>query len=503
MPDRLQLLGRSPITYDSAIRKNYNVLRELDYIPAIKNQYKDLWAQRESIEAVVRHHLRLGNKDACTVLDPREWIQGAFNVCVLVEVASGGLTTKFIFRCPKPHRLVGMVDEKLSSEVGAYVWMQEKCPNVRIPQLLGFGFSDGRQFAHVTQQPFYVRILHTLWRSVYSLFRFPILSQYTNTLTAPSIRTPYMLLEHIGSDMVQMLSNTLDKHRADPERRQRLFHGLAQIMLSLARIPQSSIGSFQFHNNGTVALTNRYLSCSLAILENDGTPRLIQRNDLHSCTDSFVSDLLTFHDERFLAQPNAALSENDCPSQMAIMSFLRAISHRFIKREYRCGPYLLNLTDVNPSNIFVDDDWNVKCLIDLEWICALPAEMLDVPYWLTGCSIEEIHDEAYVTYDKVRREFMGILAKEEHEVTMQHGISVSRTMEEMWDSKGVWFWHCLTSVDAMHFLPEDHLCPSGYLSSEVERAVSEFWCDNAGDVVKRKLADKAKYDELLKSRFAE
>lgn len=452
MPDRLTILGRSPITYSSAVRKNSNILNELDYVPAIKKQYTDLWAQRESIEALVRHHLRLKNEDACTVLDPRVWIQGAFNVCVLVEVASGGSTTKLIFRCPKPHRLVGIMDEKLSSEVGAYVWMQEKCPDVLIPHLFGFGFSDGRQFTHVTHRPFHVRLVHTLWRSLYSLLRFPILSQYTKFSTAPSIRTPYMLLEHIGSDKVQMLSKTLAKHRADPERRQNLFRGLTRIMLSLARIPQARIGSFQFHNDGTVALTNRYLSCSLAILENDGAPRSIQRDHLHSCTDSFVSDLLTFHDGRFLTQPNAAFSENDCRGQMAVKSLLRAISHRYIKREHRNGPYLLKLTDVNPSNIFVDHDWNVQGLIDLEWICATPAEMLEVPYWLTGCSIDEILGKEYVTYDQVRQEFMSILEKEEREMTMEHGISVSRTMGEMWDSKGVWFWYCF-NISGCHELP--------------------------------------------------
>ncbi|GAB0135641.1 hypothetical protein EsDP_00003972 [Epichloe bromicola] len=413
MPDRLTILGRPPITYSSAVRKNHNVLNELDYVPAIKKQYKDLWAQRQSIEALVRHHLRLENGDACTVLDPRLWIQGAFNVCVLVEVASGGSITKLIFRCPKPHRLVRLVDEKLSSEVGA-------------------------------------------------------------------IRTPYVLLEHIGSDKVQMLSKTLAKYRADPERRQNLFRGLTRIMLSLARIPQARIGSFQFHNDGTVALTNRYLSCSLAILENDGAPRSIQRDHLHSCTDSFVSDLLTFHDGRFLAQPNAAFSENDCRGQMAVKSLLRAISHRYIKREHRNGPYLLKLTDVNPSNIFVDDDWNVRGLIDLEWICATPVEMLEVPYWLADWV--QHRGDSWQGICRIR--------------------PISGTMGEMWDSKGVWFWYCLTSVDAMDCLLEDHLCPSGYLPREVERAVSEFWCDDAGDVVKKKLADKAKYDELLKSRFA-
>lgn len=146
MPNQLPLLGRHPITYSSAVRKNSNILNELDYIPATKKQYADLWAQRESIEALVRHHISLRKQDTCRVLDPREWIQGAFNVCVLVEViTSGGVTTRLVFRCPKPHRLAGMVDEKLGSEIGAYVWMQEKCPDIRIPHLFGFGFSDGRQ----------------------------------------------------------------------------------------------------------------------------------------------------------------------------------------------------------------------------------------------------------------------------------------------------------------------------------------------------------------------
>lgn len=58
-------------------------------------------------------------------------------------------TRKVIMRCPMPHKLAearypGTVDEKLSCEVGTYAWMQENSPNVPIPYLFGFGFSDGR-----------------------------------------------------------------------------------------------------------------------------------------------------------------------------------------------------------------------------------------------------------------------------------------------------------------------------------------------------------------------
>jgi hypothetical protein len=55
-----------------------------------------------------------------------------------------------MLRCALPyklaeHRYPGIVDEKTACEVGAYVWMQEKCPDIPIPRLHGFGFSDYRR----------------------------------------------------------------------------------------------------------------------------------------------------------------------------------------------------------------------------------------------------------------------------------------------------------------------------------------------------------------------
>lgn len=222
-------------------------------------------------------------------------------------------------------------------------------------------------------------------RCLYRLLGYPVPSQYTSMITRHSISSAYTLLEYIGPTSGQMLSNTWDKYRGCPERRQRLFSSLSKIMLSLARLPQLRIGAFQFHSDGTVTLSNRPLLCSTVLLENYGAPRTMRKDDTYRCTDSFVSEMLTFH-HRFLSQPNAIYSEGDCRGQMAVKTLLRAFYHRYIKREYRHGPFLLQLTDLHASNIFVDDDWNLTCLIDLEWLCALPAEMLNVPYWLTSTS---------------------------------------------------------------------------------------------------------------------
>jgi hypothetical protein len=309
-----------------------------------------------------------------------------------------------------------------------------------------------------------------------------------------------MILEFIELSTGQMLSNTWHEHRDDPTRKQNLFRGIARLMLSFARVPQARIGSFQFDDDGTVALTNRPLSCSTMILEDDGAPRTMQTNDTYVCTDAFVSDMLTFHNNRFLSQPNAVYDEQDCRGQMAVKTLLRALSHHYINRERRNGPFILQLTDFHPSNIFVDQEWNITCLIDLEWMCSLPVEMLAVPYWLTGKGIDQIKEEHLDEFDMVRKQFMHVFEEEEQKMAgKEHNISLTKVMCDMWESKGVWFWHCLESVNAMYFLVESHLCPrfSGRLSLKAEEIISQFWCENSSDIVAKKLVEKERYDQEL------
>lgn len=36
----------------------------------------------------------------------------------------------------------------------------------------------------------------------------------------------------------------------------------------------------------------------------------------------------------------------------------------------------------------------------------------------------------------------------------RHDITLEKIMQEVWESKGVWFWYCLSSANAMHLLLE-------------------------------------------------
>jgi hypothetical protein len=92
--------------------------------------------------------------------------------------------------------------------------------------------------------PFYLRFWRTIQRRLRPLLGFPgFVSRYA-AHPASHLRMPvaYALLEYIGPDTGRMLSETRQKRRDDPRRRQRLFRGLSRTLLSLARVPQPRIG---------------------------------------------------------------------------------------------------------------------------------------------------------------------------------------------------------------------------------------------------------------------
>jgi hypothetical protein len=142
----LKFHGRDPITYQSAANEEANIIHQLAYLPTATKLGQDIWKQRQGIEALTKHHLGLGREYTCTVLEQATWTQGSFNICVPIKAKFDHLYRKVILHRPMPRKLAediypGTIDEKLSCEVGAYKWMQDKCPDIR---LHGFGFSDRR-----------------------------------------------------------------------------------------------------------------------------------------------------------------------------------------------------------------------------------------------------------------------------------------------------------------------------------------------------------------------
>jgi hypothetical protein len=154
------------------------------------------------------------------------------------------------------------------------------------------------------------------------------------------------------------------------------------------------------------------------------------------------------------------------------------------------GPFVLQLTDLHSSNIFVDDDWNIVAIIDLEFMCALPPRMINVPYWLSVDNIDDIA-ENMDAYNKMHKTFLDVLQSEEQTASLDKHVQIASTIQESWTSYSSWFYLSLTSIDGMAYCVEAHLYEKFGLSISKEeedqwmRLMSSFWPTDSKQFVER------------------
>ncbi|RAH53124.1 hypothetical protein BO85DRAFT_166036 [Aspergillus piperis CBS 112811] len=510
MPKTRRLLHQE-ITYSEAQDDQSNILHKLTF-PSQRDQFLDhVYRHRSWIQTVVSHHLNLRSGDACRVSQPDEWLHGSFNLCIPVQINMHNElgTNKMLVRIPLPYRIgeafrPGNADEKLRCEAGTYAWMQQMAPSIRVPRLYGFGLSTGQCFTDIENMPFLARCFHSIRRRLRAFFGYQIPTRYVphpvNYPDDPGMG--YLLMEFI--DDSQMLSNTWSTHHGDEILRANLFRDLSTIFLTLARVPLPRIGSFVIDENGYLTLSNRPLSSEIQELENGSIPIDMPRDFTYSTVDSYVVDLLACHDSRMQHQPNAAMDLMDGIYQITALTMMKALFPHFFQRELRRGPLILQLTDLHPSNIFVDSSWNIRCLIDLEWACSRPIEMLHPPTWLTDQTADNLDLE---TYNKIREEFINILQEQKKMIRAKgdQTPSLSTVMEQGWKTRTFWYSLCLRSPLGIHQFFYDHIqtrfAKGHIVDGDLFRINMSYWREGAIPFLHVKVKDKEKYDMQLREAF--
>ncbi|KAJ5576424.1 hypothetical protein N7535_003350 [Penicillium sp. DV-2018c] len=363
--------------------------------------------------------------------------------------------------------------------------------------------------------PFLSRCFQSVRRRLLQWLGLPVPSYYvphSNTIKSRLdgvSEAGYLLIECIEETQGTMLSNTWSEKPHDVELRANFFRGLSQILLSISRTPLPRIGSFVIDKDGYLTLCNRPLSMELQELENENIPTGLAREYTYSTVDSYVTDILEVHDSRLRNQPNAVNNVQDCGYQMAALAAMRTIAPFIFRREFHRGPFVFTLTDLHQSNIFVDDKWCITCLVDLEWACSRPIQMVEPPYWLTNKGVDQIDAEEY---DKIRNELMTIMNAEESERSRnflskdagETPLRLSEVMEEAWASGTFWYFLALSSPTGLYSLFYKHIQPllSKNDSDEFAEVMPFYWGKDVGKFVARKVTDKKKYDYELRQAFA-
>ncbi|KND92342.1 hypothetical protein TOPH_02948 [Tolypocladium ophioglossoides CBS 100239] len=491
---------RGQVDVDKALADDDNVLAQLRYPEQKKQFWGSLAARKAEIEAIVRAQLGI---DWCHLCVMEIWKSGSFNVVMPLLVR--GQKTAY-FRLPLPYKAgeaeaPGNLDEKLRAEIATYIWLQEHCPDVPIPTLHGFGLSDGSSYTHPSNTPFVMRKMWEVWRWILSLLGRPVPTRYVRRRFRNPLESGYLILSQAEGDMLAL---SWEDHRHDKSYRERLFRGLANVAISMNRTPLPRIGSFIFNTNGCITLSNRPLDLHFQMLENEGIPSGIPRQRTYAAVESYISDLLSFQDSKILNQPNAIHNKNDGECQLAALTALRAIMHKFIRPEYREWPFFYTLSDLHQCNIFVDDQWNVQTIIDLEWAYSKPIEMQLPPYWLTSRSVDSFYDdEAIAEYETVLNEYFDIYEAEEKR---RNGFLLrGPTMRHVWESGSFWYFQAVSVPKGMYNLFSRHVQPrfnkQHYTMDIFNEVFFWYWGFGAQEVINKKLEDKADYLVRLRAAY--
>lgn len=211
-----------------------------------------------------------------------------------------------------------------------------------------------------------------------------------------------------------MLSETYPDHSHNSALRANLFGDLAKILLALAQKPLPRIGSFTMDDEAVIRLSNRPLTWKVCQLENDNIRINMPRNRTYTTVDSYIHGVLSFHDDRLRYLPNAVKNMADGAGQMSVICTMRSLCWEYFDRNLRNGPFVFTLTDMHPSNLLVDENWNITCVLDLEWACVLPIEMQQPPHWLTSQAVDGIDEHEY---GELSNEFIDRIQREETEMT--------------------------------------------------------------------------------------
>ncbi|OAQ96559.1 hypothetical protein LLEC1_06353 [Akanthomyces lecanii] len=487
-------------TLAEAIASEDDELPRMRYPELVRQFYAAINDQKTELEHMICKLLQV---PTCRIIESNLWRSGSFNVAILVRLPHG---KNVYLRLPFLHRIgeytfPGNVDEKIRTEAATYLWLQRHCPDVPIPTLHAFGLPNGSTYTRPQNTAWWRRIWTQLNRVVSLLLGRAAAISYTRHPIRHGLPSGFLLISEAEGKKLLLSWN---EHHHDQTRQENLFRGLSRIALSMNAIPQPRLGAWRLQDDDTIALDNRPLNLYMHMLESESIPSGIPRGRTYTEVDGYLSDLLSLQDAKLRGQPNAISDGEDGKRQLAASMGMRAVMHHFIDPGTRQGPFYMTLNDLTLHNIFVDEQWNITCIIDLEWTHTLPAEMQSPPYWLTSKSVDGFHDQEDVEeFDEAVNKYLTIYEEEE---VQRNGSSIQATAQrKAWGSGGFWFFRAATVPRAMYNLFNGHIQPLFNEEHPDEAIFDEvffsYWGRRASDFVDKKVGERAKYVQELSNAY--
>lgn len=404
--------------------------------------------------------------------------QGAFNRCYEVEI-SEKLTT--IFRFPILGK-VAFLREKVIDEVMIMKYIA-KTTSIPIPRL--------------------IRVSDSSWGPciVMELVKGKLLSDAIKASREPG--------------KLEVLDPNIDAQIL-----RKAYRGMAKILIQLSKCQFTHIGGVSRDQLGHWCIGKRPLTLDanqLVALANY-PPDSLPANIFSTATDYFVA-MARNHITHLRTQRNDAVDDEiDCRKKYVARCLFLKVAENFSKA-HNNGPFRLFCDDLRPSNVIVDSELNVRCVIDWEFCYAAPAEFTYCsPWWLLLAHPDDWEgglDSFFAQYLPQHETFLNVLQEfEDEEIQRGHLSETERLSRGMALSvQNADFWFCLAATSSFAFddvywrfidpIYFGELVTIGdriaLLSSEEQDSLEDFVRSKMQQVEKRTLDEHRTLDEILAS----
>lgn len=206
-----------------------------------------------------------------------------------------------------------------------------------------------------------------------------------------SVVGPYIVMEFIeGKILSEYLRASQERHgpstlNLDLETAtlRQAYRVMANVLLKLSRCQFPAIGGL-VKNSGGFSVKKRAMTFNTNELVSMGNfpPKRLCQNTFQDANTYLVS-LANEHFNHLETQRNdAIIDEDDCRKKYIARCLFREVVRQYSKT-HSDGPFILFCDDLRPSNVIVDDDLNIRAVIDWEYSYVAPAEFSYCsPWWL-------------------------------------------------------------------------------------------------------------------------
>ncbi|KAK2814027.1 hypothetical protein FQN50_000431 [Emmonsiellopsis sp. PD_5] len=203
---------------------------------------------------------------------------------------------------------------------------------------------------------------------------------------------PFMLMEYAeGKTLAGVVLQDLEKRTRD-----HLYAQIADVYIKLYDQQFDRIGALTLDENDEnwVFANNRPLTVDVNEQEVSGLDfcsRFLPSQQTFTSAIDYVYLILKLINNDYYRCPDSIMGEEDARHYRYSIWAGQGIVMEWTKPEYNHGPFILMHGDLRPSNIVIDDNFNITSILDWEWSHTLPVQLFAVPpYWLTNREVLEI-----------------------------------------------------------------------------------------------------------------